>query len=517
MVIIRWILAKLKIRHSKHHTPVEEKNMTIRRVFTVGKDSSLTSTAATVANLFFPNDAIQVVNLSEKKSFEGAADDSMDSLIAIGHADTEWYGNYSANTFARQLEKHFAENQKKRVKHLYLIGCEVGLIQEDGQSLAQEIADELYNLNFKNIQVHSISKPEDAAGEFMHVEVIQQVGLAVHRNVHAGYINAYLLKNEEAARLNQLLRDKKRNRDEIDRIIREQALIFIKESNPVDELNKPHNIFIPNETPADRQRRIADHPYSLLSREQKLAIDLLIQRRDYVISKNKKNKAKKLNFMITQLKRAKPEDSQQLIKEYIRYLRTRLLGVTVNKKSNTLKLLTHLSEGCFSKAQNLVDKQIVKRNHRLKNDDQLDKITLKSQPAPHAKSFRQNGLYNEDKRRIDARHLFQLRLIKKEISELMDNLNGEIEELNQDCFFFLYRYEIHTKVEKIKALGELSKINDIHAIQIKARDFMANSSRVMRSLKTTRTRDLLEKIANHPEMFLSQNETQNIRAKYYLD
>lgn len=479
--------------------------MSLKYIFTVGKEKRLSYTAAILAKLFYPQDATTIINLDQTHSLEVAEENSIENIITLGHSDTEYYGHYKAITFCEQFAKQFTEKQKKSLKHLYLIGCEVGLIK-NGQCIAQTVADELYRLKFTNIQVHSIAKPEDAYGEFMYVEIIERAGAAKFRGVKEGYINAYLLNKEDATRLNQLLEDRNRNIDEINRIIREQAFIFVKESDPLEELSKPNNIFFPQETENARKDRIENHFYSKLSEEQRKAIELLTRRRDYELGKGSKKIARKINFIINRIKIAKPQEYQDIIKKSLKYFRFKMLGINFNRKSNTTKILLYLCEGKISQAAAIVDKQASSMKEELMQDEQRFARTFFSEAKTDTFSREEN------KTKEDEKNNTYLRLAKKEMNGLIKKLEDEITGLQQGCFFFLNRYEINTKREKRKALQNLIKITDFQCMQKEANALLQND-RVMRSKKTWRTNVLLNTIAKNPEKLVVKAR-QEIRNKY---
>lgn len=477
--------------------------MSLKYIFTVGKEKRLSNTAAILANLFYPKDATNIINIEQTHSLEVAAEKSIENIVTLGHSDTEYYGHYKALAFCEQFAKQFTENQKKSVKHLYLIGCEVGLIK-DGECMAQTVADELYRLNFTNIQVHSIAKPEDAYGEFMYVEIIEQAGAAKYRGVEEGYINAYLLNKEDGTRLNKLLENRSANIDEINRIVGEHAFVFVKESNPLEELSKPNNIFLPMETENVRKKRIEDHFYSKLSQEQKMTIQLLTQRRDYEFGKGCKKLARKINFIINRIKIAKPQEYQAIIKKSLKYFRFKMLGITFNHKSNTAKLLVHLSEGRVSQAAAIVGGQASSMAEGYLQEEQSVARSFFAEAKPLS-SYQQEN-------KLEAKNNSYLRLAKREMTNLIDKLDDEITGLQQGCFFFLNSYEIKTKTEKMKALKKMLKITDFQLMQKEANNLLQND-RVMRSKKTWRTNTLLTTIAKNPEQLVVKAR-QEIRGKY---
>ncbi|MGQ3888998.1 hypothetical protein ACQUW5_08205 [Legionella sp. CNM-1927-20] len=105
-----------------------------------------------------------------------------EEFIILGHTGDDakkgktTLGDYSAKEFAEKLALKVHPTNRLQVKHVYIIGCEVGMSKEGKPALAQEIANELSNQGFKNIQVHAITNPSDAPCYGMRVEVVSRPG-----------------------------------------------------------------------------------------------------------------------------------------------------------------------------------------------------------------------------------------------------------------------------------------------------------------------------------------------------
>jgi len=473
-----------------------------RRIFTVGDVTGVAIHAGKLAEVIYPDSHVHVMNIDQKNCMQGLRNDALKSLVFLGHANTEEYGGYTAQQFAGQLAGQFEEDQKKLVEHFYLLGCDVGLIRSDGQSVAQAIANELFKKGFINSQIHSIAKPDEAVGDALYVEVIERVGKATFTQpILEGYINAFLLHGEDAEKFEQLSENKKINYREIQQIKNEKAFHFVKNAHPIRELNKPHHIFIPNEKLEMRKKRIAEHPYTYLSKEQIQAIQLLRHRRDYEYEKNDKTLVRKLNLLITQLGRVPPEDWQSLVERFVPYFQIGISGITLNKTSNTLKLLAYLSEDNFIEAQKIIDVQHSK--------PKKNKVNTKHQRVDGDDPHGNTEIRNE----LKLKETLQLIHIKKKIDELITDLNSEIADLSSHCFSFCNRYEVTTKIQKKDALTQLKNMTSLQALQLQAADFMLSDLRVMRSEKTTRTRDLLDKIVNKLETF-TEEWRHDVRVKY---
>lgn len=533
------------------------------RVYTVGNDSSNNTYAQKLGKVFYPEKEIEVADLATDGCMDGVETEQLKSLVYLGHGCTTDYGGYTPKEFAKRLAKQFPKEQMLLLEHLYLIGCDTGLIQEDGSTLAQQIANELHDAGFKNVQIHTVAKPENASGEALYVEVIDKPGFSSLLGVQEGYINAFLLTGDDSKRFDELKDEPKRWRERA-KIKDEKAFTFIKGANPEVELNKPHNIFIPYEEPLMRMKRIESHPYTKLSKEQEVALDLLRQRREHELHKNDKKMVRKLDFIIVQLARAQPTDWQRLMKDFVTYLEVSILGITVNRSSNTLKLLKHLAAADFEAADQLIKKQqekdqseatgehkstgakvldkmkraekklekkvddvVHKKDKKDKREDKreaketdalLPKKDSKGTPDSVAKGLTSDSGQQEKKPPkppilTPLKEMIQHAKAQEAIQILIDILNNEIEALCSKCLSLLYQYEINTKIAKRDELIELKKIQTFGGMRQKAAELMMQpDSRVMRSKKTKRTHDLLNDLVNHTEKFYDKrNELQTTK------
>lgn len=524
-------------------------NRRAARIFLVGKDQGIVNNAYDLANQFYPDseskDEAHIANLSHLNCFGQLTETDFQQMVFLGHGNPGEYGGYTAKNFARQMSEQFQykEDKKKLVKDLYLIGCDMGLINEEGRSLAQEIANELFNNGFTNVNIHSVAQPEGAVGEALYVEVLEKLDEAgIVRNktneilaipkIQPGFISAYLFNQEDGDKFFELLKDKKKNVVKLSHLKSERAFVFVNEANPVIELNKPHNIFVPHETPELRQQRIASHPYTKLSQEQNDAIELLKQRREYENSKKHKTMVKKLDFIITQVSRAQPEDWQSLIKRFKPYLEERLLGIKLNPKSNTFKLLNHLSKGDFDAARKVIGKQkeakksdkkhskvevvgVIKQKTHLGRGKSDKKLTHKKMSGSGgdttSPSHEENQSPSDLNTRRPLRDLLKLNQAKIKIKALMDIYDARIQELSGGCFS-CFSVELTTKMKKYDALEDLYNRKSFADMQIRAYDYMTSSehSRVMRSWSTSTTADLLDVIVNKSDTLVEGQKNEDI-------
>jgi hypothetical protein len=83
--------------------------------------------------------------------------------------------------------------------------------------------------------------------------------------------------------------------------------------------------------------------------------------------------------------------------------------------------------------------------------------------------------------------------LRNEIHALRDMITEEAEAKSQSCLSFFYLYEIETKTQKYEALNTLLRVNNLEDLQKIAGSLLVDD-RVMRSVKTSRVRDLMHKI-----------------------
>ena len=81
-----------------------------------------------------PKNTFEAVDFEAENPMQNIAPDNLSKLVFLGHADTQEYGNYSAKQFAKRLAKEIPKKQRSQVKDIYLVGCEMGLIKNDGHA-----------------------------------------------------------------------------------------------------------------------------------------------------------------------------------------------------------------------------------------------------------------------------------------------------------------------------------------------------------------------------------------------
>lgn len=84
-------------------------------------------------------------------------------------------GGLTPTNFAKSLAAKYSDENKNKLKHVYLISCEAGF-SNGKDCLAQNIADELYNRGFANVVIHAMTNPADAPKAGMRVKIIGKTG-----------------------------------------------------------------------------------------------------------------------------------------------------------------------------------------------------------------------------------------------------------------------------------------------------------------------------------------------------
>lgn len=441
--------------------------MKTRRCFVVGEELEIAPSVEKLGKHFYPGNQIQSVSLGREDAMKDMTNEQLDRMVFLGHSNTHEYGTYHAKAFVKELDKKFIGkvDQKKYVHHLYLVGCDMGLITEQG-SLAQSIADHLFDAGFINATVHAIAKPEGSVGESMYVEVITNAGVA---SLSEGYLRAYLFSQKDGEQFFELLKDKRKNAQKIEQFKQAHGFEFLSHVNPLHEMNKPYHVFMPKETPERRAKRINEHPRILLANDQETAIQLLASRRDYEKRKNNLAVAKKLDFIILQLERVDALEWKDLLKRFQKYFSLKVLNIELNKHSRTLKLLNYLCNREMQAAKDLIAKQDAKladesqdtphTNKKKKREKIISNATIlppkKSEATPLLSSSHHSINHVYDSHDSDSEEMstvpeeslsrFHFGRIQTKIVDLKSTLDTEIKNLSTGCSSFFNSFELETK------------------------------------------------------------------------
>jgi len=476
-----------------------------RVLFTLGESSACNRSAKNLANAFYPSETASIIDLSLLDCFAKLSHSGFDKIVFLAHGNESTFGGYSAHEFAELFNQRYlnscSKTSKNEVKDIYLIGCDIGYISEETQSsFSQEFANTLFDLGFKNVKIHCIAKPDNAIGDVLHVEVLNcsgAAGLAAYASalahhhlgdildVQTGYLKAYLLSQNDADRLKELERNSLKNAKEIVELKHQKSFLLINHAHPEIELSKPHNTFYPNEAALQRKERVLKETARKFPRRQAEAIALLVKQRDHLAQKSPvklKMMATRLDFLIVQVQLANEKHWPNVVGEYTKYMRQNpAYSSFFHKESNTTRLLTALAKSDFKRAN-----AIIAAHENITSDKKHSRLgllftTRKKELPDTAAASMQSRLPGE---------------MTGKIQRLAQELRFEIRKLRSSCFAFFHAYEINTKCAKLDVLNDLLNCNNMDDAKLIASEAV-KAPRVMRSMKHTRTKDLLlEVIAN---------------------
>lgn len=480
-----------------------------RYVFTVGSEAETRKSAGHLAQAFYPDESVNVRDLSDQECFDGLNQSNLNKMVVLAHGSTTSYGGYNTadfvRVFLRRFRENFSDKDMSQVRDLYLIGCDVGLINsEDGGSMAQEIANALDKAGFHQAIVHCVAKPAKASGDVLYVEVLNCSGSAgllaltsalSHgggaSDVQTGYIKAYLLSQADADQIAILEREKHRHYAEIARIKRENAFLLVNHVHPEVELNKPHNIFYPRESLENRELRVMRDSASQFSSIHAEAIALLASRSLYLEQKSVVKEtmmAKKLDFLVTQMRLVSDEHWHLMVAEYTRYLKNHVIyGAFFNKDSTTAQLLTALSKKDMKAANKIIDEQ---HGGKKQQRSIMQRLTRKK-PEPRAVDI------------VPAAPVMPGHLLEK-IRDLAFDLDKEIIALRANLFGCFLAAKIKTKAAKRAAIQSLQDCTNLLEAKQIAREALADTT-VTAGMMQSRTSKLLNEIDQYqPEAVVSR-------------
>lgn len=315
-------------------------------------------------------------------AFAGMRKNDFQRMVYLGHANTQTYGDYTAKEFAQRFANEFAQTglPKSIEINLDLLGCELGLINENGESFAQNLVDELKKRGFTQLKVRAVASPiQVPSKQGMIVEV--QSGAYYYGGQHPGHIGAYLLDSEEKAILDEALAQDTDPSKAITDILGRKPISFLDDADPAIVLARAENTFIAGETPKARRERIQqDAEYQARQQQSEKRVEslrLLNIRLQQVQGKlkkannpvNKKGKFKKfvhlsqkkrfaklaenLALLITAVENASEDQWQATLTFNLQRFNTILM--VREKISTTYNFLKLLSEGNTKKAAKKID------------------------------------------------------------------------------------------------------------------------------------------------------------------
>lgn len=262
------------------------------------------------------------------------------TISLFNQRNEQTLGGFLAKDFAMNLEKKYTSEDKKKLKHVYLISCEVGFINDNtNDCLAQKIADELYNQGFQNVAIHAMTNPVDAPNAGMRVRIISDTGISQAYGREIGDIQAISYNAAQIQQEKQGVIDKKH-----------PPYSSIRRSQLIAEWNRPVNTFTPNQLPSRKPT-----PLKIAAQEK------IIYKIDQTIKNNGFQKGKDASKLIKNLSNLRNGLANSL--DYKRFLddeKNRYEKVSKNsKRSSFFKLLvdiqSQLNNECNSTKSNTIN------------------------------------------------------------------------------------------------------------------------------------------------------------------
>ena len=487
--------------------------MKSRTVVCLSNNADDRNAANLLGQAFFSQDQTRVVGFADN-FFNEISKEELGELVFLGHGNREQYDEHTHKTFAKEFLRKFNvaygtnKKEKDRVKHIYLVGCELGLIDENGDSLAQKIAAELYKNGFKNkeLTVHAVAAIQTTPEDSLIVEVITQAGieklLANFKEYRGGAVDASLIKEGNISA--HVKND-------------QETSLVVKGADPRYELNKPANTFSPKKEKVEvRLKRVEDQSMAAESFSRAEAIALLYSRKEYLRSRGVHNAPKalvlaryidKLNAVVNEPDKQWHEVMQEILNE----LRTDH-RVFFKNQGATEKLILNLSNRKDYAVERLVERQSEREQalaDKRSSDNTKPKIVVRKSgnsnnaTQPEVEAVKMSARANE----LPAD-------VQEEIKELIAKLKSEIKILSQGCPGFFKAYERNTKLAKLTTLKKFIGDDGVSVTREQAYEFALAASkdkRVMRSAKTSRTSDIIHQIVNTQEQAPSREESASSR------
>lgn len=525
-------------------------------IYTVGQGEDTKQSAAALQSVFGAED---VKSFDEDGCFTSLSEQDTDTLVFLGHAATTNYDRYTPEKFVERFDKQFKGKNKLAVKHVCLLGCEVGLIGESGKSLAQKIANGLAEKGYKNVCVHAFARsPQQGEDIALYVEITSKVTahdalMSKHAEEfkrkgqpHAvterkpGFVRVYELDPQTAQELDTLREagcDKKRIQE-----IKDKATVRMENANPAIELRMPQNVFIPKEKPEQRKDRVAQHPLTQLEDAKQAAIKK-IRKRVAAEKKPGKGKQHKLETVAKALARSSTEEWVSVLAAYAKLVKP--VGSTKNSSYEFLMGIVQKAQPFVQAATKSTAGVVAVDADKENTPNDEERSVSQSEEAPAKSGFMSDIMKKagsalkaatsavigktspssspkqEDAKKKAEEERFnnlmdKIESYKSEIGTFKKQLISERETLKASVLgmgSFFHMYEIQTKRTKIQAYEELlDLLATKHGEPMKADSTTADlleqklvdmrqkaselltDERVTRSKKTSRTKDLLERI-----------------------
>lgn len=415
-------------------------------------------TAQMLAHQFFSRQdhvATKSAKLETVNSFQTHTDQQ--KFVLLGHGSVDSFGSYSAQEFAKVFAKRFAEANsdaaaKAKSIDLYLIGCEIGREVGRHESFAQKMANELYAKGFTNLVVHSAYRKHQ--DDSLIVEVITKPGLLSFM-VEKGFISAKSYTKAQSDRLDELQKDPKKNKLQIAKLHHEVKAVYM---HPQDMLDQPENIFKPNQTSQQRQADIVTQKAQQRENALQVLRQKLAELEGNFVRIYYQARINYLQNVIALVEKAGLDTWASDLAQYLKNNREDWMA----KDSTTYQCLLAVANTQFDKAAQFVKPAVT-------TDSANQAITAQSQLRVHLNS----------------------------IKYLIDELNKEIAALKKTTYWFsiFKKFETNTKLKKVEALQSMVTVDSLEKLQEKAKENL-DVRRVRWSLKTERTKDLLERICS---------------------
>lgn len=498
-------------------------------VITLGDKEANYESAYKLGRAFYNHENISVESFESdtENFFTNIPDNQLKEIVFLGHGNRQQYDKHSAASFAKRFDDLFTRSRaprkgaalkesKQTVNHVYLVGCELGLIDHKGKSLAQSIASELYKKGYKKVVVHAYAAVQANPDDSLIVKVITREGaqvlISLLSELAGGADDKPMFKEGYLAA--ELINEKSK-----------ASHLLLGGAAPRQELNRPANTFGHKpESLTSRIERINEENVANEIQTRAQAIALLHQRSSY------------LQFIAqtNPLKEAANKPRIVTLTKYVMKLNSAAHKSKEEWKAVLLEILASVRQSPLFKRGGNTEKLVLALSNR--NDLRVSELT--AQQAERESLVRSSELKKTPpvKTKVSAISAINIdieeqpqttitqpqnslsRALQNEIANLITTLDDEIKAMNSTCFSFFKSYEINTKIEKHNLLNQFfDQHNDgigvtrdqAHAIAWAA----SQNERVMRSKKTRRTHDLINKIlAETKDLAVRPNEDTAINS-----
>lgn len=465
-----------------------------QRVFSVGEDINDYTTTVLAKHFYASSTTIVVETLMQNSQHQKLRADELNSLVCLGHANQETFGGFEANAFVKKLKAMIETQDYAQLEHLYLVGCELGLRDNTGQSLAQTIADQLQKAGFSQVKIHSVAKPYAhlPGTEAMFVHVLDRIGLQSRgTNILPGYIYADLHTQaaaDEILALETKLKQPQTPAPSLNKKLNaisedpQKTFHFLKASDPQTTLDRAENTFVPNENILQRNQRIAKAYHAEAQSYKSKTITALSQQAQHQENKKAQEKANILWFIIGELQKT---DDDAECKKVLTNLKRELfevqcLGVdllrVLNHNSTTYQLLEALCQDKQPKVDAIMTNQQKRDSHAAISPQPNQAATT---PTAEQEAARQA------------------------ITAFKAQLDREIAALERKGISFLHPFNSFThttKTKKSALLQTLLNTPNLQVLKDSIDTIFKNSKKYSRELNefhTRRTVDLLEAIRDN--------------------